>query len=141
MKIKLLKEECRPYKKHATDAGLDLRMNLEKPQMLMPNESIKIDTGIQVEITRTFLGLVTIRSSFGTKHNINLMNAPGIIDPDYRGNIYVKIHNYGKSGVLLEPYERFAQIIEMPCTPTIIYVEELDSTERGAGGFGSTGKE
>lgn len=135
VKIKVLEPECMPHKKHITDAGIDLKTT--KKVSMFPHNIYKIDTGIQVAIPKGFCGIVVPRSGLGTKYGLSLKNTVGIIDADYRGNIFVNIevddHYY------LKAYERFAQLVIVPVLTSYEIVEELDNTIRGDGGFGSTG--
>lgn len=129
-----------PVRIHPTDAGADLRANLTEPLTLQPGESAFIDTGIAVAIPDGYFGMLVIRSGLACKHGITLANSVGIIDSTYRGPIKAKLVNLGYLPYTIEPTERIAQLIIVPCvlagfTP----VETLEATERGEGGFGSTG--
>lgn len=135
--VKVLEENCKPHKTHDSDAGVDLKVNSDKPITLIPGLKYKLDTGIQVAIPRGFAGFVMPRSGLGTKYGIKLNNTVGLIDPDYRGNVFVSIST--DEEYTLQPYERFAQLVIVPVLLGYEFVDELDDTARGDGGFGSTG--
>lgn len=122
-------------------AGLDLFNNEDTPKTVIPGKSVTMDTGFYVEIPEGYVGLVFARSSLGFKFDCTLSNSVGVIDSDYRGEVKVKIHNNSDSIKFIMPGERVAQLVVIPCLTTYKQVEELSETERGANGFGSTGKE
>jgi dUTP pyrophosphatase len=108
-------------------------------RVVAPNSTINISTGLRCEIPRTHFGFVCPRSGLG-KDSISVTNSPGIIDPDYRGEIRVLVYNGSYVNYWVEHDERIAQLVIMPVTPiTISEVNELSPTERGELGFGSTG--
>ena len=125
----------------AGSAGLDLFNNEDTPKTVIPGKSVTIDTGFYVEIPEGYVGLVFARSSLGFKFDCTLSNSVGVIDSDYRGEVRVKIHNNSDSIKFIMPGERVAQLVVVPCLASYKQVEELSETERGANGFGSTGKE
>ena len=140
LRIEVLNPEAVPYKKFATDAGIDLRACIDTEVLtLIPYESYKIDTGIRVAIPEGYCGLVIPRSGMGTAYKLSLDNTVGVIDSDYRGNIYV--HITSETGMKLKQYERFAQLVIVPVLTSYNIVDNLESTERGDGGFGHTGRE
>jgi dUTP pyrophosphatase len=119
-------------------AGLDLR-SIEEA-VFAPGERRLVRTGIRVEIPSGYEGQVRARSGLALRHGIALVNAPGTIDSDYRGEIAVIMINLGQDVVKLEMGERIAQLVICPVARAVVQiVDSLDSTERGEGGFGSTG--
>lgn len=121
-------------------AGLDLFNNEKEIRILEEGKSIVISTGFYVEIPEGYVGLVFARSSLGFKFDCTLANSVGVIDSDYRGEVKVKIHNHSDKPKMIEPNERVAQIVVVPCSNQFTQVEELSETDRGSNGFGSTGK-
>ena len=123
-------------------AGADLRAILDEPIIINPNESVLIHTGIAVAIPDGYVGLIYARSGIACKRGIAPSNKVGVIDADYRGEIMVSLHNHGTTEQTIAPDERIAQMVVTP----FIHCEyeetdNLDDTERGAGGFGSTGRQ
>ena len=123
-------------------AGADLRAVLDAPITIKPNESVLIHTGIAVAIPVGYVGLVYARSGIACKRGLAPSNKVGVIDADYRGEIMVSLHNHGTTEQTIDPNERIAQMVVTP----FIHCEyeetdNLDDTERGTGGFGSTGKQ
>ena len=119
-------------------AGMDLRSNEEVE--LQPGGRQLVKTGLRIAIPKGFEGQVRPRSGLALKHGISMVNTPGTIDSDYRGEIQVLLINLGQSVVKLERGERIAQLVICPVTRAEInVVDRLDETERGEGGFGSTG--
>lgn len=122
-------------------AGADLYACLEAPVTIAPGETVWISTGIALEVPKGCAGLVYARSSMGVKRGLAPANKVGVIDSDYRGEIRVVLLNHGKTAQTVENGERIAQFLITPVlTPEYIEVTELSDTDRGAGGFGSTGK-
>lgn len=122
-------------------AGADLYACLDAPVTIDAGETLLIPTGLALEIPKGYAGLIYARSSLGTKRGLAPANKVGVIDSDYRGEIGVVLHNHGKMAQTIEPSERIAQMLITPVlTPAFEEVAELTDTERGAGGFGSTGK-
>lgn len=121
-------------------AGLDLFNNEKEIRILEEGKSIVISTGFYVEIPEGYVGLVFARSSLGFKFDCTLANSVGVIDSDYRGEVKVKIHNHSDKPKMIEPNERVAQIVVVPCFNQFTQVDELSETDRGSNGFGSTGK-
>ena len=123
-------------------AGADLRAVLDAPVTIKPDESVLIHTGIAVAIPAGYVGLVYARSGIACKRGLAPSNKVGVIDADYRGEIMVSLHNHGTTEQTIDPDERIAQMVITP----FIHCEyeeadNLDDTERGAGGFGSTGRQ
>ena len=113
--------------------------NKEDKVAIMPGETKLIKTGIAMEIPTTLAGCIFARSGLATKQGLAPANKVGIIDPDYRGEIMVALHNHGTETQVVEKGERVAQIVIAPYVTATFVDGDLDETERGAGGFGSTG--
>ncbi len=131
-----------PLPSYATplSSGMDLRAAVEKPILLKPLERAVIPTGLVLEIPEGYEGQVRPRSGLALKKGITVLNAPGTIDADYRGEVKVILVNLGSEEVLIERGERIAQLVIVPVTRAVLEeVEEVSRTERGEGGFGSTG--
>ncbi len=124
-------------------AGMDLASAADRPVTLAPGERGAIPTGLAVEIPPGFEGQVRPRSGLARKHGVTLVNAPGTIDSDYRGEIVVLLVNLGAASHTIAPGDRIAQLVIAPCTQVVLEEvheqEGLSSTDRGAGGFGHTG--
>ena len=123
-------------------AGLDLRACLEKPLMLAPGASELVPSGIAIHLDDPGLAAVVLpRSGLGHKHGIVLGNLVGLIDSDYQGQIMVSVWNRGQAAFTIQPMERIAQLVVVPVVQVRLnVVEEFEASQRGAGGFGSTGK-
>ncbi|NPB07920.1 MAG: dUTP diphosphatase [Aquificae bacterium] len=121
-------------------SGMDLRAAVENPVRVKPLQRVIIPTGIALEIPEGYEGQVRPRSGLALKKGLTVLNAPGTIDADYRGEVKVILVNLGEEEVVIERGERIAQLVITPVVRAeLIPVEELSSTERGEGGFGSTG--
>ena len=122
-------------------AGADLRAVLDAPVTLAPGETAFFSTGLAVELPRGFVGLVYARSGLACKRGLAPANKVGVIDADYRGEIKVALHNHSDAPQTVEPGERIAQMVVAPYLPAV-YEEaaSLTETDRGEGGFGSTGR-
>ena len=143
MKIKKVRENARvPQRATGGSAGLDLCACIDAPLTLNSGETALIPTGVAIALPSAEYGaFVFPRSGIAIKHGIGLLNSVGVIDSDYRGEIMVGVINQVKESYTIEPGERIAQMVIMPVsTMPVVEVEELDETSRGAGGFGSTGK-
>ena len=131
---------------HATDgsAGMDLRACLDQPLTLDPGETELIPTGFAMHIGDTGLAAVLLpRSGLGHKHGIVLGNLTGLIDSDYQGQVYVSCWNRGSRPFTIEPGERIAQMVFLPLAgaqAAFQVVESFEASERGAGGFGHSGR-
>ncbi len=122
-------------------AGADLYACLEADVTINPGKTAWIPTGIAMEVPKGCAGLIYARSSLGVKRGLAPANKVGVIDSDYRGEIRVVLLNHGKEKQTISHGERIAQMIITPVvTPAYVEVSELSDTDRGAGGFGSTGK-
>ncbi len=121
-------------------AGADLYACEENEITIIPHETRLIHTGIAIEIPNGYVGLIYARSGLASKRDLAPANKVGVIDSDYRGEILVALHNHGNKDQVIQPFERIAQLVIAPVTQaTFEEVEELNTTERNAGGFGSTG--
>ncbi len=143
LKVKKLPHaENLPLPSYATphSSGLDLRAAIEKPITVKPLERVLIPTGLILEIPEGYEGQVRPRSGLALKKGLTVLNAPGTIDADYRGEVKVILINLGKEEVVIEPGERIAQLVIAPVQRVeVVEAQELTPTERGEGGFGSTG--
>jgi len=121
-------------------AGADLYACLEVPVTLGPGETKMIPLGYSMAIPEGWVGLIFARSGLASKRDLAPANKVGVVDPDYRGEWMVPLHNHGSEPRTVQPGERIAQLVIVPCmTAAFEEVKELDETERGAGGFGSPG--
>ncbi|HEY5930532.1 MAG TPA: dUTP diphosphatase [Burkholderiales bacterium] len=126
----------------AGSAGLDLRACIDSPIELKPGQTELIPSGIAIHLAEAGLAAVVLpRSGLGHKHGIVLGNLVGLIDSDYQGQIFVSVWNRGQAVFKLNPMERIAQLVVVPIVQVgFNVVDEFGASERGAGGFGSTGK-
>lgn len=122
-------------------AGLDLRALLDEPVTIAPCETRLVRTGLAIHIANPgFAALILPRSGLGHKKGIVLGNLVGLIDSDYQGELMISTWNRGSEPFTLEPFERLAQLVVVPVVqPEFRVVDEFDASERGEGGFGSTG--
>jgi len=141
VKIKKLKECAKlPHYASLEAAGADLRACIEKPIALHPGERMLIPTGFSMELPYGWEAQIRPRSGLAFKHGITVLNAPGTIDSDYRGEVKVLLINLGNEPFIIEPGMRIAQMVIAPVQQAkFIEVEELSESHRGEGGFGSTG--
>jgi dUTP pyrophosphatase len=124
----------------ADAAGLDLAAAIDSPVVIEPGARAAIGTGLAIELPRGFEGQVRPRSGLAIKHGLTVVNAPGTIDADYRGEVAVLLVNLGAQSVTVSPGMRIAQLVIAPVVQASIeVVTGLSSTDRGSGGFGSTG--
>lgn len=142
LKIKVVNKGSQPLPAYATSqsAGMDLRADIESPVTLRPMERRLIGTGLYIALPAGYEAQVRPRSGLALKHGITVLNAPGTIDADYRGEIGVVLINLSDTDFVVNPGERIAQMVvakyeqvQMDC------VDVLDETERGEGGYGHTG--
>ena len=143
MQIKIINESrhALPAYQTALSAGLDLRANLETSINLKPLQRALIPTGLFLELPAGFEAQIRPRSGLAYKHGITVLNSPGTIDADYRGELKVLLVNLSEDVFVIENGERIAQMV-IARHETVSWLEaaELSVTERGAGGYGSTGK-
>lgn len=129
-----------PTKGSEAAAGYDLYAAIDTKIMIKPHTTVKIDTGIAVALPDNTFGGIFARSGIATKRGLRPANGVGVIDADYRGNIIVALHNDTDIVQYVEPQERIAQLIIIPYVNVQFKeTDELSETERGAGGFGSSG--
>ena len=122
-------------------AGMDIKAYLDGPVEIKPGERALIPTGLFMEIPEGYEVQIRARSGLAVRHGIGLTNGVGTIDSDYRGEIMVGLYNSGESEYTVQPADRIAQLMVVPVVQAQIrMVDELDETQRGTGGFGSTGK-
>lgn len=143
MNIKIINTSTNELPAYETSqaAGMDIRANLTTQETIAPGERKLIPTGLFMEIPVGYEAQIRPRSGLALKHGITVLNSPGTIDADYRGEIKVLLVNLGSELFTIEPGERIAQmIIATHEKATWQLVSELTSTTRGAGGYGSTGK-
>ena len=142
MKVKIVNRSGRPVPAYATalSAGMDLRACLESPITLGPLERALVPTGLFIALPPGFEAQVRPRSGLAAKRGVTVLNAPGTIDADYRGEVCVILVNLGTEPFVIERGERIAQLV-LARHEVIEWEEseELAASERGAGGFGSTG--
>ncbi len=143
--IQILDDRLRQQPPHyatAGAAGLDLRACLDAPQVLAPGHTTLVPTGIAIHLADPGLAAMILpRSGLGHKHGIVLGNLVGLIDSDYQGQIFVSVWNRGHEHFTIQPMERVAQLVVVPVLQVAFnVVETFDASERGEGGFGSTGK-
>ena len=123
-------------------AGMDLRANIDAPVVLQPGDRTLIPTGIKIALPEGYEAQIRPRSGLAYKHGITVLNSPGTIDADYRGDVGVLLINHGREAFTIEDGMRVAQMVVAQYSQfEWESVEDLDETARGAGGFGSTGKQ
>lgn len=130
-----------PHYASAGAAGLDLRACVDTPLTIQPGETHLVPTGMAIHLADPGLAaLILPRSGLGHKHGIVLGNLVGLIDSDYQGQIFVSTWNRGREAFTLQPLDRLAQLVVVPILQVAFnIVDRFDESERGAGGFGSTG--
>jgi len=142
VEIKLLGDIVTKAPSYATSgaAAVDLQAALKEPLKLAPFERAAVPTGIAIALPEGYEGQVRPRSGLAMKHGISITNGPGTIDSDYRAEIGVLLINLGSEPYVINPGDRIAQLVIAPVTQAeFIVVETLSETDRGSGGFGSTG--
>ncbi len=142
MNVKIINKSSYEIPRYQTQgsAGVDLQANIEKPIVLQPLERTLIQTGIFLEIPTGYEAQVRPRSGLAYKQGISVLNSPGTIDSDYRGEIGVILVNLSNNQVEIKPAERIAQLVfAQVIQPKFTEVDLLTTTDRGKGGFGSTG--
>lgn len=136
MKVKLDKGAYMPTRAHEMDAGLDLYAT--RNDIVHPHGSCIFDTGVHIEIPAGYVGMVKSKSGLNVKEGIT---SEGVIDAGYTGSIVVKLYNHGNGIARIEKGQKISQLVILPIiTPELELVDELEDTERGDNGFGSTGK-
>jgi len=123
-------------------AGMDLRAHLDAPVAIAPGARALIPTGLRLAIPPGYEGQVRPRSGLAQRHGVTILNAPGTVDSDYRGEIKVIMINLGQQPFTVKPGDRIAQLIVAPVARAeLVQTDELPQSERGEGGFGHTGTE
>lgn len=136
MKVTLDMDAYIPTRAHTTDAGLDLRSPIDF--VIPPGGSITIDTGVHVQLPSDTVGLLKSKSGLNVKHGIV---SEGVIDVGYTGSIHVKLYNHSRHRYKGKAGDKISQLLVLPCLfPSVEVVAELEDTDRGANGFGSTGR-
>ena len=143
LKVRIINKSQWPDPAYATEAsaGMDLRANITEPIVLKPLERVLVPTGIFIELPVGYEAQVRPRSGLATKHGITVINSPGTVDADYRGELKTSLVNLSSEPFEIVPGERIAQMV-VARHERVEWedVEVLSETERGAGGWGSTGK-
>ena len=142
IKVRIINKGHHQLPEYATpqSAGMDLRANIEEPIILKPMQRMLVSTGLFMALPAGYEAQVRPRSGLALKHRITVLNTPGTIDADYRGEVKVLLVNFSDTDFVINDGERIAQmVIAKHETADFIEVEELDETERGAGGYGHTG--
>lgn len=138
---KLFENAIIPTRGSKQAAGVDLYACIDSPVIITPHETIKIGTGLAIELPHGYFGGIFARSGLATNHGLRLANCVAVIDEDYRGEWIIPLHNDTDIPQTINPMERIAQLVVMPYLPVeFTEVDELSDTDRGNGGFGSTGK-
>jgi dUTP pyrophosphatase len=145
LEVKILDERIRamlPHYATAGAAGLDLRACIAAPLVLKPGDSELVPSGIAIHLGDPgYAAIVLPRSGLGSKHGVVLGNLVGLIDSDYQGQVLVSLWNRGKEAFTVQPMDRIAQLVIIPVAQVQLdVVDEFAASERGAGGFGSTGR-
>lgn len=140
--VKKLRPEAKmPTFGSAEAAGADLYACIAEALTIAPGETVFVPTGLAMAIPTGYVGLVYARSGLACKRGLAPANKVGVIDSDYRGEFLVALHNHGAQPQTIAPGERIAQLVVTPILmPQYVEAETLDDTQRGTGGFGSTGK-
>ena len=136
----LIKDQL-PHYATAGSAGLDLRACISDKIVLEPGQTVLIPTGLAIHLAdANYAAMILPRSGLGHKHGVVLGNLVGLIDSDYQGELMVSTWNRGSTAFTIEPFERIAQMVIVPVVQAQFnLVEDFDASDRGAGGFGSTG--
>lgn len=142
MRIKFLNDRAKmPTSGSQYAAGYDLYAAIKEPVTIYPGTCEKIGTGLAMEIPTGYFGAIFARSGLATKQGLRPANCVGVVDSDYRGEVIVALHNDSNEARQVQPDERIAQLVLMPygVVEKFEVVDDLEDTDRGAGGFGSTG--
>ena len=143
MQIKIINKSKHPLPKYSTaySAGMDLRANINEEISLLPQDRVLVKTGLRLEIPQGYEAQVRPRSGLALKNGITVLNSPGTIDADYRGEVGVVLINHSKDVFYINNGDRIAQLVFAKHEQaTLVQVSVLDESERSEGGFGSTGK-
>ena len=138
--VKLRPEALLPVYSTSQSAGADLCACIEEDLIIEPTLYAKIPTGLSIQLPQGYEAQVRPRSGLAAKFGLTVLNSPGTIDADYRGEVAVLLINLGKERVVIHHGDRIAQLVVAPCVQaSFLEASHLDATERGSGGFGSTG--
>ncbi len=143
VKIQIVNSSKHPLPAYATpqSAGMDVRANLQEPIVLQPLQRVLVPTGLRMALPQGYEAQIRPRSGLALKHGITVLNTPGTIDADYRGEVGVILINLSQESFVIQDGERIAQmVIARHEQPEVEVVESLDETLRGEGGFGHTGR-
>ena len=143
MILKIINKSNNALPKYESEqaAGMDIRCNISEPITLQPMERRLIPTGLFIELPVGYEAQIRPRSGLALKRGLTVLNTPGTIDADYRGEVGVILINLSGEAQTIEPGERICQmVIARHATPEVVEVQELSETERGAGGFGHSGR-
>ncbi|MBR6492650.1 MAG: dUTP diphosphatase [Paludibacteraceae bacterium] len=143
MILKIINKSSNPLPKYESEqaAGMDIRCNINEAITLQPMERRLIPTGLFIELPVGYEAQIRPRSGLALKRGLTVLNTPGTIDADYRGEVGVILINLSGEAQTIEPGERICQmVIARHETPEVVEVKELSETERGAGGFGHSGR-
>ena len=142
MRVKKLRENAIiPTYGSSDAAGADLYACLDADVTIEPGKTVFIPTGLAMEVPKGYAGLIYARSSMGTKRGLAPANKVGVVDSDYRGEVMVALHNHGQQSQVVAHGERIAQLLVTPVlAPAFEECDDLTDTQRGTGGFGSTGR-
>ena len=143
MQVKIVNKSKHSLPEYATalSAGMDLRANIDEPVTLRPLQRSLIPTGIYIQLSEGYEAQIRPRSGLAVKHGISIVNSPGTIDADYRGEIRVILVNLSDEDFIINDGERICQMVIARHTRVEwLQVDDLDETKRGSGGFGHTGK-
>ena len=142
VKVKKLREDAvLPTYGSEYAAGADLYACMDAPVTIEPHSTVMLHTGLAMEIPAGYAGLIYARSGLASKRHLAPANKVGVVDPDYRGEFMIALHNHSEEPQTVEPGERIAQLVITPfITANFNVADELDETVRGEGGFGSTGR-
>ena len=137
MEIELINERCKPKRAYKTDAGLDCYLNIDDTVMVKPHDVKVLPLGFKIDLKKGNAGIIKARSSIFQKG----INIDGLIDSSYRGEVGVMIQNTTEKPHYFKPFDRICQLVPVRInTSPVKVVDKLNDTERGEGGFGSTGK-
>lgn len=142
LEVKVINRGHQPLPSYATEqsAGMDIRANIDQPITLKPLQRAIVKTGLYIALPPGYEAQVRPRSGLALKHGITVLNSPGTIDADYRGELGVLLINLGSEDFVINDGERIAQmVIAKHETVNFVLTDQLDDTERGAGGYGHTG--
>ena len=141
VKVRKLKPEARlPEYQSEGAAGADLYACIDAPLTVPPSSTVLIATGLALEIPPGYQGEVRARSGLALREGLFILNAPGTIDSDYRGELKIILSNFSSETRTIHPFERIAQLVIMPAIKSTFVESDLNQTDRTEGGFGSTGK-